>query len=87
MKSTRQLSSDLVGWQVVGSYPVAIDMLGLSDTEPGPDDEVWKRVAADALFGTQRLLDEVVHELRLVHPCFFAVLRQQRFSGGAQTNG
>jgi len=46
-----------VGWQVVSSYPVAIDMLGLNDAVPAEDDEVWKRIAADALFGSQRAKD------------------------------
>ena len=50
-------SLNRVGWQVVGSYPVAIDMLGLSDPIPDPNDEVWNRVTQDALFGSQRAKD------------------------------
>jgi hypothetical protein len=61
-----------VGWQVVASYPIAVDMQGLSETPPGPDDEVWQRVTSEALIGTQRapdgralsVLDQLIDQLQ-----------------------
>lgn len=46
-----------VGWQVVASYPIAVDMQSLSETQPGPDDNVWQRVTSEALMGAQRTPD------------------------------
>ncbi len=61
-----------VGWQVVASYPIAVDMQGLSSTPPGPEDEVWKQVTNEALVGSQRapdgralsVLDQLIDQLK-----------------------